>query len=499
MRKFRFLPVLLALLLTISCLTLSAAAENETSAEATDASSDSAQMPTEEPQDWMQPVNEDPVSAGNLRDYNFTTDFQIKAKAAALIDLNTETLIYGYELDRKIYPASLTKIMTCILAIEQGNLDDVVTVSGKALENLSIYGSSANLLAGEQLTLRELLYCVMVSSANEACNVAAEYVSGSVDAFVLLMNQKAQQLGMTSTHYANTHGLHDDNHFTTVRDLSVLTRYAWKNDRFREFATCTAHTVPATNLSEERTLHTTNYLTSTVVESKYYYEKASGVKTGFTTPAGSCLISTAKDGDMELLSIVCGCTNETDGGGVAWDMRFVETKRLCEYGFDNFSVRQVLTDTTMLGQPTVRYADGRGSVVVRAAGSASVLLPNDCEPTEVTTELVYDNDRLEAPLDEGERVGTVKVMYHGKMIASSDLVTLTAVARSEPKYVTEQTKDTVEEVSSGLMDYWYVTLPAAAILLIVILVVILRAINRRKARKRAEQRRRNAARRRRNV
>ncbi len=387
--------------------------------------------------------------------------------------------------------------MTCILAIEHGNLDDVLTVSGTALQNLSEFGSTAGLKEGEEIALRELLYCIMVSSANEGCNVVAEYVSGDIATFVALMNQKAQELGMTGTHYANTHGLHDEDHYTTVRDLSILARYAWKNEQFREFATCTAHTVPATNLSDQRTLHTTNYLTSTVVEDKYYYNKASGIKTGFTTPAGSCLISTAKDGKLELLSVVCGCTSDADG--TSDDMRFVETKRLFEYGFENFSYRQVLTDTTMLDQPAVLYADGRPNVVVRAKGNASVLLPNDCAPEEVTIDLVYDHAQLEAPLAEGERVGTVRAMYHGKTLVSCDLVTLTAVERSAPKYAESQTKEAVAKVGSGILRYWYLTIPLLLVLLLVIVLLIVRAVNVRRAKKRAEQRRRNAARRRRNV
>lgn len=493
MRKCRVLSLFSALVLLLSALTLTASAETE----ATDASGSTEA--TEETQSWQMPTDEEPLTAGNLLDYNYAVDFEVSAKAAALIDMNTDTLIYSYEPDRQIYPASLTKIMTCILAVENGDLDDTVTVTASALENLSIYGSSANLRQGETLSLCELLYCVMVSSANEACNVVAEHISGDVESFVALMNQKAQTLGMTSTHYANTHGLHDEEHYTTVRDLSILSRYAWKNDTFREFATCTEHTVPATNLSDERLLQTTNALTAPAEDNKYYYEKASGIKTGFTTPAGSCLISTATDGELSLLSIVCGCSNEVLEDGYTYDMRFVESKRLLEFGLRNFAVRQVLTDAAMLDQPTVLNAEGRGNVVVRAGDNVSVLLPVDCDTSEVTTQLVYDSAQLTAPLEADERVGTVKVMYHGKVLASSDLVTLTAVARAEPNYVAEQTAQTVREVGDGLPDYWYVTVPLMLLAAIIVLLLIVRAVNRHRAKKRAERRRRNAARRRRNV
>ena len=197
-----------------------------------------------------------------LNDFGQYLDTTVQARAAALVELNSDTLVYGMNLDEKVYPASLTKIMTCMLALEHGNLDDIVTVSHEALQDLNAAGSSAGLLEGEQLSLRELLYCVMISSANEACNVVAEYIAGDIPSFVALMNAQAAALGMTGTHFANAHGLHDENHYTTVRDLVTLARWAWQSEQFQEFSTQTSHTVPATNKSEERVLHTTNYLTS---------------------------------------------------------------------------------------------------------------------------------------------------------------------------------------------------------------------------------------------
>ena len=250
-----------------------------------------------------------------LNDFGQYLDTTVQAKAAALVELNSDTLVYGMNLDEKVYPASLTKIMTCMLALEHGNLDDIVTVSHEALQDLNAAGSSAGLLEGEQLSLRELLYCVMISSANEACNVVAEYIAGDIPSFVALMNAQAAALGMTGTHFANAHGLHDENHYTTVRDLVTLARWAWQSEQFQEFSTQTSHTVPATNKSEERVLRTTNYLTSGQTVGKYYYDKARGIKTGFTTPAGGCLISTAESGSLHFLSVVCGCeTLQNDDG-----------------------------------------------------------------------------------------------------------------------------------------------------------------------------------------
>ena len=284
MKKTRILSLVLLLTLLLHCLLLPVFAEPESSAgEPSDPISESASLPEEPTQDTQAPTEDTIDAPSPLLDYALDNNFYVRAKAAALIDLDAGALLFGMNIDEQVYPASLTKIMTCMIALERGNPDDILTVSSIALQDLAIGGSTANLKVGEQLSLRELLYCVMVSSANEACNVVAEYISGSIPAFVALMNDYAAKLGMTATHYVNTHGLHEEGHYTTVRDLSTLARWAWAHDDFREYATTTVHTVPATNLSEERELHTTNYLTSGLTVGKYYYDKASGMKTGFTS------------------------------------------------------------------------------------------------------------------------------------------------------------------------------------------------------------------------
>lgn len=498
MKKRRFLSVLLLLLLLTQMVLPCAATD---SSETTAPEAEQSTVVSEQPTAVSEPSTPAPVHTEGfeppapLIEYNFPTDYQVRAKAAVLLEVNTGTIIYGYQLDERLYPASLTKIMTCMLALEYGNPDDILTVSGTALENLSEFGSTANLLEGEQLSLREVLYCIMVSSANEGCNVIAEYISGDVESFVALMNQKAQELGMTGTHFANAHGLHDENHYTTVRDLAVLSLWAWSNRDFREYATTTAHTVPATNLSESRALHTTNYLTSAQITSKYYYSKASGIKTGFTTPAGGCLASTATDGDLTYLSVVCGCETLIDEDGDDVDMRFVETERLMEYGFDNYDYVQVLSDTQMLGQPTVTNAKGRTNVVVHANANATVLLPNSCTAEDITMSLAYDSTQtLDAPLEAGQRVGTVTAMYQNIELATAELVTLTAVEREGiAPTVPEETQKPAQTESasdSGLMQYWYLVVPIAVLLVLLCLLLILRAVNVRRAKKRAAQRRR---------
>lgn len=478
MKKSRILSLALLLALLLNCFSLTALAEP-------DDTSSTVSEPTEPTSSAVTGVTPPP----ELLDYAVDDTYYVRAKASALIDLDAGALLYGGNIDAQIYPASLTKIMTCMIALERGNLDDILTVSESSQQDLVVGGSTANLKVGEQISLRELLYCVMVSSANEACNVVAEYISGSISGFVALMNEYAAALGMTSTHYANTHGLHSDEHYTTVRDLSTLVRWAWQHELFREFSTVTKHVVPATNLSEERELHTTNYLTSGLVVGKYYYEKAAGIKTGFTSKAGGCLISTAQDGDKHLLSIVVGCDTIENDDGTTTDERFTETKKLLEYGLNHFSLVQVLSDTTMAGMPEVLYAEGRGSVVVRAKDNISVLLPDGFDVSKIEMQVSYTSGPpLEAPLEAGQTVGTVTAVYEGKPIASCDLVTLTAVARSVPEYVADKANEAVGGFFGRMMHYWYLTVPLLLVVLAVAVMFILRAVNIRKAKKRRARR-----------
>ena len=261
-------------------------------------------------------------------------DFWVDAKAALLIDLNSGEILYESNAGAQVYPASLTKIMTAILAIENGNLDDVVTASANALTGLDPDGTSVWLTSGEQMTLHDLLYCIMLASANDACNVVAEHIAGSIDSFVDMMNQKAKELGCKDTHFHNAHGLPDEEHWTTARDLAVITQYAIQNPTFWEICTTPAYTVPATNVFDARILATTNSMETTYKYYTYYDARVQGVKTGYTAAAGRCLIVTGKDGDNRLLSVVCGAPDMVLYNNVSWYGHYAATEQLLNYGFD---------------------------------------------------------------------------------------------------------------------------------------------------------------------
>ena len=406
--------------------------------------------------------------------------FSVDAKAALLLDLNSGRVLYSQNADERLYPASLTKIMTCMLALEISFLDETVTVSSEALEGLGEDSSSAGLLAGEELSMRELLYCVMISSANEACNVVAEAVSGSVSSFVDLMNQRAAELGCTGTHFVNPHGLHDENHYTTARDLSIITQAALKNEVFVTICTAAEHTVPATNLSGPRELYTTNYLISNHTTGIYYYPKAKGIKTGFTTPAGRCLVTMASGNGLNLLSIVMGAATVQQADG-SWLMKsFPEAKALLEYGFSHYREYTLVSPLNPLGKLPVRLSSNSESVVYAPASTVSAILPTDYDELLLRTVINLESpDGIDAPVRKDQVLGTVEVYYDHELIGRSDLLAISEVERSAAEQVIHQTNTFFHS------SLWKWILFILIFLLIIIAVIYLLRIYRvREARRR---------------
>ena len=463
MKKKKILSLFLSILIACSCIYPVAATNDDAAAEAettisdttTDTSTDTTVVDTGVP------------------------SHTVKAKAALLLELGSGQALLEQNADEQVYPASLTKVMTCLLTLEHGTLTDTVTVSETALQNLDAAGSTAGLKVGEQLTVEELLYCIMLSSANEACNVAAEYIAGSVDAFVEMMNEEAKALGCTGTHFANPHGLHDENHYTTARDLSLIVQEAMKSQTFLTITSTVTHTVPATNLSEERELFTTNLLETPGTQ--YYYEYASGIKTGFTTPAGRCLISTAQrpDSDLHLLSVVCGAEDVTAEDGSIINENFTETKALFEYGFENYSF-DTIQEATPVTEIPVFHSAGCDAAVLAADQPITAVMPKDYDETQLEKTLYLDNPNgVEAPISKGQKLGTMTVSYQGQELGTANLVAITDTPRSE---LSAQ----VSKTGNFLTEHPILSVIGGVVLLF-ILYLIINNVKRAKHRKRRRQ------------
>lgn len=356
---------------------------------------------------------------------------EITAVSALVTERKTGTVLFEKDIDSRVYPASMTKIMTCLLALERLRLSDTVTVSATALENLDKEGSTAYLSEGEQLPVQDLLYCLMISSANEAANIVAENVSGSVPAFVELMNSRAAELGCTATHFANPHGLHDEDHYTTVRDLSKIAEAALADPVFRTICSTATYTVPATNLSEKRTLTTTNQLIHNKAGNPYYDSRVTGVKTGFTTPAGRCLIASAEDENLSLLSIVCGCPTKILEDGNLEFGSFTDTKLLLDYAFSSYTYTELLNTLYPITEVPVFHANSASSAPLAPCEKIRVLLPVDYAPEKITYDISLTTpEGIEAPITAGEVLGTVTAKYEDTVLGTVELITIADIARA---------------------------------------------------------------------
>lgn len=360
-------------------------------------------------------------------------DPDIQAKAALLMDANTGAIVYAKNEHQELYPASLTKIMTALLVVEaidkgQLSLDQEVTASS-TIESLDTDGSTANIKPGEIMTVEQLLYCMLVVSANEACVILAEAVAGSVDAFVDQMNEKAQALGCENTHFVNPTGLHDSQHYTSAWDLYLITKEALTHEDFVRISDTGDITLPATNLHEARALHSTNYLISVWRSRGYVNKNAHGIKTGSTSAAGHCLVSSAAKGSLSFISVVLGCDRLTLEDGEIRTMSFYETNRLFQWGFDNFSYKAILTADEYPKEVAVSLSK-IDHVTVHPARDVEILMPNGLEPEDLERTITLNSDPVEAPITTGDKLGTIQLSYQGTVYATEDLLALNDVEAS---------------------------------------------------------------------
>ena len=360
-------------------------------------------------------------------------DIAVEAKAALLIDPTTDEILYELNIHEQLYPASLTKIMTALLtleAVKAGDLamDQVLTASAAAVD-LPYDASTAGIDEGEQFTVEQLLYCILVVSAADACNVLAEAVSGSIDAFVERMNQRAAQLGCEDTQFANPHGYHDDRHYSTAWDLYLITRAAREYETFNIIVATGRYEVPATNLNDKRVYYTTNYLLNAYRNADYVYSAANGIKTGNTSNAGYCLVASAAKNGRSLLSVVLGCERvELETGGYRV-MSFYETIRLFDWGFDNFTRRTILETAEPVAELEVALSS-TDHIAVQPAYEVERLLPNHLTAEDLRRQTSFPSKVVEAPIAKGDVLGEITLSYGDTVYATVPLLAANDVEAS---------------------------------------------------------------------
>lgn len=342
-------------------------------------------------------------------------DFPIYSQGAVLMEASTGKVLYGKNENGKLYPASTTKILTAIIAIENHKLTDKVTANNSAIMAIPSGYSNAAIQPGETLTVEELLQLFLIHSANEVGYIFAEDISGSVDNFANLMNKKATEIGCKNTHFTNPSGIHNVEHYSTAYDMALIAQYCMKNETFRNIVSMTSCTIEPTDKYEKRYFKNTNDLLDS--KSKYYYENAIGIKTGFTTQAKNCLISASQKDNMELITVVLGAEGTADGRSG----RYVDTINLFDYGFANYKIQKINSANTEIQNLKVENATKETeNLPVILKDNISALVPSNINLSDLKYS-VDINTEIPAPITEGDVIG--KITYNIDGISySSDLI-----------------------------------------------------------------------------
>ena len=347
------------------------------------------------------------------------------AESVILYELGSDILIYAWNPDERLDPSGMNKIMTALLALELTAPEDLVTVTREALNSVAIGSVSAGLKSGEQLPMKDLLYCMMVGSANDAAAVIAAHISGDQESFVALMNSKALELGCTDTNFMNANGLSHEAQYSTARDLAKITKAALEDELFTELFCAEEYTVAATEKSEERKVVTTNYLMSTKTVRNQYDERVTGGKTGALSTTNRSLIATAESGGMRFLSVVMSAKGTVTANGLSVKTfgSFEETRALLDIGFDGYSVRQLLSNDRVMEQFAV--TGGENDVIGRPSENLSAVLPLELSLMDVEYRCIPGDIR--APLKEGQAIGTVEVWFRDICVGQCDMAAMFGV------------------------------------------------------------------------
>lgn len=373
------------------------------------------------------------VPAGAVKN---SIDFETKTDILYLVNMDTDTVVYSQNSDKKCYPASTTKIMTYIIVTENvENLEETkVTIKQDLLDQLAGTDSSLAGLsdyADEELSVIQLLHCMMVSSGNDAALVLADYVGGGdVEAFVKLMNDKAKEIGCKDTNFVNPHGLHDEKQYTTAEDLYKIAQYAMTTPYFTDVTSTAEYYIDG---DDEEPLTNTNLLLDKDNED-YYYEYAKGIKTGTTDEAGRCLVSTALKDDISYMCIAMNapCYDE-DGYELETNYAILESKKLYEWAYENVEMRTVLGQDEKVASIKVNYGENADVVNLVPEYSYATMLSKDIDEKDITI-TAQCQEVIDAPVTRGTVLGTATVSYKGEQLTKVNLVSAENVEKSDFLY-----------------------------------------------------------------
>lgn len=409
------------------------------------------------------------VTASDKKTETEKSSFPVpNAKAAIVLDSRSGDVIYALDADKKVYPAGLTNIMTAIIALENKNLADTCTVTKEALAGITYDQPQLGMKEGETFTVEQLLYAIILNSNNDASNTLAISVSGSIDAFVALMNQKAQELGLVGTNFVNPSGYHNENHYTTAADIATLSRYAMKNQQFAEIVSTQKYTFPPSNMrNEDKTILSTNHLVSRYKYPYHYYANATGIKSGNSTEAGYCLAASAVKGNLSVISIIMGAPN-ADAKDKAYS--FVDTKAIFDYVFENYQAILLAKTGDVIYDTKVREAKNSTRLALTVEEDVYTTMKKTADPEIVKNEVKL-TEEAQAPIQQGQVFGTVTYSYNDR-----ELKTVNLVAANEVK------RDIILHIINSVLGFIFHPIVLIIIIAIVAIWARMRIVRNRKRR-----------------
>jgi len=424
---------------------------------------------------------------------NYSVPFEINENGAYyMVEQKTGTLIFAQNEHEKMYPASLTKIMTAILTLEHcPDLSEKVTYKlaiQDAIYQLNVAAggglSLAGFSAGEEISVKDLLYACMLPSGNEAAEILADYIGGSGPAFYEMMNEKAKELGAMDTNFCNANGLFNVDHYTTAYDMYLIASYAMENETFAEIVSTVSYTSEPTNKNENGyTWNNTNRMMNP--QNEYYYSLINGVKTGTLDESGRCLITTAEKSGYKYMLVLMGADLYDDNGQyLPYRADFQQTQQFYDWAFENYKVKTVIEKGTVVYEIDLRLAkDGKKSLQLMSGATFSTLMPQSYNVDnvrgvpELDLTLLNEDKSIDAPVGKGDVVGELKLILSGKEIGRVDLLAAESVQRSEALYLLDQVK-------AVFASFWFkfVFLFVLVFVLLYVVIMIIRNRNKRKYR-----------------
>jgi len=407
------------------------------------------------------------------------------ALAVILADAKTGEILYTQNPNQRIHPASTTKIMTALLAVEilaRGDvaLGDTLVTTETALADMTATGMNIGLEVGEEMSFQSLLYAAMLVSANDATNVLAEHLGGSVAGFVQMMNERAAEIGAVNTNFTNPHGLTADDHYTTAYDMFLISRTAMNNPRFVELLDVPERPFAATNMRGAGIFSSSNLMT--VPGSDFYYPGVFGIKTGFTLAAGFCLVSTATQDDVALMAVVMGVSQGEEYGGAQLN-HFSETARIYDWAFDTFTYQELRYAGQRVTSVPVSMAAGTDNVDLRTGEAIAALMPIGFSPTDIRYELTIYNEEagyeLIAPINQGQVLGSITLHYGDRNFGPYTLTAATNIRLSRAEYIQQDIADTLDNI------WVQVAIVVLALLFVLYVVYVIRHAIVKRRRKQA--------------